>query len=141
MESKLDLQKAIDGAKRLLIEPVWNRNTNERATEPLYWILLIEPVWNRNLKMTSSLTRQQPSLLIEPVWNRNLCIFQVGLRKNKLLIEPVWNRNFVSNAITITISVSFNRTSMESKLFRMARTEKLRLPKPTFNRTSMESKL
>ena len=40
----------------LLIEPVWNRNEQERTPEQRKWDeLLIEPVWNRNSKLTGTL--------------------------------------------------------------------------------------
>ena len=100
--------------------------------------LLIEPVWNRNVfcdgdrgfpcrsfNRTSMESKQTlrnlckcrcEMLLIEPVWNRNLCkraavVVEIGY----LLIEPVWNRN-TNVTVFEKVKVTFNRTSMESKL-------------------------
>ena len=57
-------------------------------------------------------------LLIEPVWNRNsrkgLITFIIF--KPLLLIEPVWNRNALESSAGILRMLTFNRTSMESKL-------------------------
>ena len=54
-----------------------------------------------------------------------------------LLIEPVWNRNR-HYCMTSCCSISFNRTSMESKP--TPKQTSIESPCLTFNRTSMESK-
>ena len=55
-----------------------------------------------------------------------------------LLIEPVWNRNLALRCRYCQVNSTFNRTSMESKPFRVVYGG---LVEFTFNRTSMESKL
>ena len=51
MESKLTFTPQRAGtAIALLIEPVWNRNTDQYRGIALNDTLLIEPVWNRNLQ-------------------------------------------------------------------------------------------
>ena len=55
-------------------------------------------------------------LLIEPVWNRNFSGSISFTTIEYLLIEPVWNRNTDTDAGPNVLTISFNRTSMESKL-------------------------
>ena len=62
---------------------------------------------------------------------------KIGVGFYFLLIEPVWNRNVVAILRGRKVGETFNRTSMESKLFIL---DDLRIGGETFNRTSMESK-
>ncbi len=77
-------------------------------------------------------------LLIEPVWNRNTLIGAAPTTLHCLLIEPVWNRNRANRILVFTWAPTFNRTSMESKLYHVPPIDGRSVP---FNRTSMESKL
>ena len=77
-------------------------------------------------------------LLIEPVWNRNRESMSRLKNAASLLIEPVWNRNMSGLLSHHRLQVSFNRTSMESKL---SSESLFSSALGTFNRTSMESKL
>ena len=80
-------------------------------------VLLIEPVWNRNLSLCAIRT-SAACLLIEPVWNRNQMPRPRYRSPMPLLIEPVWNRNGVADVDAKGFRVeTFNRTSMESKLW------------------------
>ena len=105
--------------------------------------LLIEPVWNRNMPIVKTLLKKcltfnrtsmeskrgimlqahadNPGLLIEPVWNRNRLCACLDILFSTLLIEPVWNRNLLAYALGVASVVTFNRTSMESKLAVIAR--------------------
>ena len=56
-----------------------------------------------------------------------------------LLIEPVWNRNFDQDGNHVDYWYTFNRTSMESKLWNNFLGPSGDFYNP-FNRTSMESK-
>ena len=102
--------------------------------------LLIEPVWNRNGEARVMSSAASRLLLIEPVWNRNACRTQNRMgRSLQLLIEPVWNRNATTGGISAQLRHgTFNRTSMESKLYFCYLQFPLSI---AFNRTSMESKL
>ena len=101
--------------------------------------LLIEPVWNRNDQQQFMISTPISQLLIEPVWNRNNYQASCQTNNNSLLIEPVWNRNKLRYEQQEVVVVTFNRTSMESKpLKRGGACRQHRAV--TFNRTSMESK-
>ena len=98
-------------------------------------------------------------LLIEPVWNRNFPSVAVYVKVALLLIEPVWNRKRSQITTSSAALLTFNRTSMESKLISLGAMLSSRLSlliEPVwnrnttlatrfrytgaFNRTSMESK-
>ena len=139
MESKLiiDMLKMVNLGLQLLIEPVWNRNRNQRLLASGNGCLLIEPVWNRN-RNQRLLASGNGCLLIEPVWNRNIELMTPDQAKKRLLIEPVWNRNLCIRICKLPDSyATFNRTRMESK--RSFRYPVL-INVCTFNRTRMESK-
>ena len=67
-----------------------------------------------------------------------LVLYSCTVNPNLLLIEPVWNRNLAGCCRLGSVNLTFNRTSMESKLAFGAAT--VRAAGQTFNRTSMESK-
>ena len=97
MESKPNALKGNWSRRLLLIEPVWNRNSNElKIAEAVIASLLIEPVWNRNF-CENELLEEDDWLLIEPVWNRNVVESNRWDYNDELLIEPVWNRNILVN--------------------------------------------
>ena len=77
-------------------------------------ILLIEPVWNRNSDFDGV------DLHLLPAFNRTSMESKRGQRAIcqdfcNLLIEPVWNRNSSEIRCIRKSTPSFNRTSMESK--------------------------
>ena len=138
MESKHVLLLNLLHARKLLIEPVWNRNgkldgwrkpcsstfnrtsmeskLSKASSQGASKRLLIEPVWNRNRFLGSACEPSTVCLLIEPVWNRNnRDAAQKTCEVNALLIEPVWNRNQTVPFAIEHLLHTFNRTSMESK--------------------------
>ena len=134
----MNLPNGIGGSLRLLIEPVWNRNTQNGCDEPSHILyLLIEPVWNRNrapclpkTQVQTSFNRTSMESKLESLrsccWNlttsfnrtsmesklRCWCIVGMSI---SLLIEPVWNRNKHCKICGAPVNWAFNRTSMESK--------------------------
>ena len=145
----------------LLIEPVWNQNLLIGWLSKTSVGLLIEPVWNQNcLSGNGNLSTSQSfnrtsleskhattyqillaliQLLIEPVWNRNIFVPRNHTGRMRLLIEPVWNQNMCLASSGNGSCISFNRTSLESKLRAICYVYVVVLD--TFNRTSLESKL
>ena len=93
LELKRGCVEAPECERRLLIEPVWNWNTQQAFQNAGTAILLIEPVWN---------------------WNFTLIRHSVD--RVQLLIEPVWNWNKYCCRVKPNIHFPFNRTSLELKL-------------------------
>ena len=80
---------------KLLIEPVWNRNTDSPSNTPLLGapMLLIEPVWNRNM--------------LKAFYSR----FEFGTFNRTSMESKPGRLSTMGKS-----RASFNRTSMESKL-------------------------
>ena len=100
---------------KLLIEPVWNRNTRRRAGNWSYGTAPFNRTSLESKLIRAKHTEQQNTLLIEPVWNRNLCRHLQLPSLVCLLIEPVWNRNLFLQWLIGNGDGTFNRTSLESK--------------------------
>ena len=123
MESKLlSLTQSQASVSRLLIEPVWNRNSDTGTSLPSAHILLIEPVWNRNrailiqtdtgvgtfnrTSMESKLKFPIVAFICADTFNRTSMESKLLNGYDKmadilsLLIEPVWNRNVGSQRLS-----------------------------------------
>ena len=102
----------------------FNRTSMESKHCPVALAVFVCLPFNRTSMESKHKSRQgrqrcTPTLLIEPVWNRN-SVGDGGVRFNaSLLIEPVWNRNDADKVSDRTSTETFNRTSMESKLFKL----------------------
>ena len=100
----------------LLIEPVWNRNEDEKPDSASEVdILLIEPVWNRNDTVVNVSGSGVTVAFNRTSMESKLDVDAGDVDVSELLIEPVWNRNNKSFSFGRRADVTFNRTSMESK--------------------------
>ena len=121
----------------LLIEPLWNWNLSP--------VVVFPPKTHTFNRTTMELKLAPPPrwwfarfLLIEPLWNWNRHGPAYGRCRCLLLIEPLWNWNYSCKNVSISLTATFNRTTMELKhLFHRWKNCKAQ----PFNRTTMELKL
>ena len=93
MESKPHARVKLVVLMRLLLEPVWNRNTFRATFENCYFSLLLEPVWNRNVKRGNFVAITVPPFNRTSMESKRRTVRHHRVRPFPLLIEPVWNRN------------------------------------------------
>ena len=122
---------------RLLIEPLWNWNLRRTIVPDGK-----EKPFNRTIvELKLGSYRQYESnycrLLIEPLWNWNTIYMSSYWSRGRLLIEPLWNWNGITDILMTILSMTFNRTIVELKLFWGACCCQ---PYTTFNRTIVELK-
>ena len=122
----------------LLIEPVWNRNVptslyssgsspfNRTSMESKYFAICCSISAAVTFNRTSMESKCELNLTgfagTSSTFNRTSMESKSGSQKHdgracpNLLIEPVWNRNNTLTSDHAQFRISFNRTSMESKL-------------------------
>ena len=161
MESKRKNPGRVKKLFKLLIEPVWNRNSQLYRADGFCTF-----TFNRTSMESKLFTKKQASKQITSFnrtsmeskqFNKTSKFRYLGYPFNRtsmeskhgrlvgryalcrqLLIEPVWNRNIDLHHQRYSQFFAFNRTSMESKPSQMGNSTHL---PHAFNRTSMESKL
>ena len=98
----------------VLIETLWNVNTNVELLQQKQKAVLIETLWNVNFDFETGVI-DQGAVLIETLWNVNINTICDINERSQVLIETLWNVNIVSLTMSLVLPFSINRNIVECK--------------------------